>query len=525
MKVNDSDSTNESIRIPQILTDILDGKLQITGINDFEFKEFKGFAESPYNILNDKKYYDQTIPSFMAGIDNVVLVSTGGSNLGARSFVEICSIGSEHSFHYANSTNEYEILKLMETLDLNKTGFLIASKSGDTVEILSLFKYFYNEIDKISSTNITGDQFIAITEAGSLLDHIARQYDFHDIIHTDSSLVGRFSVFSPFGTCLAYMAGVSLENISTGAISLLEIVKKHDSGEEISDLIYFIFDAWKSNKDKLVIVFSKSLYTFALWIEQIIAESLGKEGKGIIPIIQEHSDKLKWVSEDSIVVFLRDKHSDDFDSSVMGNPYLLRTITIENDVGLAFEMMKWQLITITLATLMSLNPFNQPQVELSKQLARKFIDDPQLPKPIFDIKESHNCLIDLFKMIKKSNYVCLLNYVNESAEIMNQLNSIVDIIVETLKVPCVVQNAPSYLHATGQLHKGGLNNGVFVQFLSAECQSNILIPENDHTFGSLFIAQADGDFVALNELGRKICRIYIGTDFEESFERFRNFLQ
>mgnify|MGYP006107269671 CR=1 FL=1 len=526
MDINYPDSNNNLIDIFQVLLNIVNKKLQIPNLDNFKFKEFQGFLESPYEILSDNGLYKKHLTSFISSFDNIVLVGTGGSSLGAKSLVEICSVKARHYFYYANSTNEHEILKLKNKLDLTKTGFLISSKSGSTVEVISLFRYFYNEIEKNAEFNTAGSHFIAITESGSLLDTISNKHNFHTTIHTASSLVGRFSVFSPFGTCLAYMAGVSLTNIATGALSCLESIQKYDSENQVLTLTNFILEAIKSGKDKLVILPSKSLYPFALWIEQLIAESLGKKAKGIIPVIKDNYDEREQFSKDSMVIFLRNETSSELNNLIKGNHSQVMDFLITSDTELAFEMMKWQLATVAIGTVMNINPFNQPQVELSKNLASEFINNSQFEKDLFDKNGSEeDCIIALFKSIESSDYVCLLNYVNESPEIINELRDISLTISEILRIPCTVYNGPSYLHSTGQLHKGGPNTGVFIQFLSKESKSNTVIPQKKYTFDKLFISQADGDFTALSNLDRRICRIDIGIDLLGDLKRFHRLIK
>lgn len=521
MDINYPDNNDDLMDIDQLLSNIGDKKLQIPNLNDFKFKEFEGFLESPYEILSDNEFYKNHLSQFTSSFENIVLIGTGGSSLGAKSLVEICSDKDRHFFHYANSTNEYEILKLKNKLDLSKTGFLISSKSGSTVEIIALFRYFYNEVDKVSESKISGDQFIAITEPGSVLDKISSEYNFHTVIHTDPSIIGRFSVFSPFGTCLAYIAGVSLNDIAAGAISCLESIQKNDSGNQVLTLVNFILDSIKSGKDKMIIVPSKSLHPFALWIEQLISESLGKKSKGIIPVIKDNIDEREPFPKDSMVVFLRDNTSGELNNLMRNNSSQSIGFLIETDNSLAFEMMKWQLATVSIGVWMNINPFNQPQVEMSKDLARKFITNPQFKKPLSDRNESEqDCIMALLESIRSDDYVCLLNYLNESSEIVDELKNISLTISKILRIPCTIYHGPSYLHSTGQLHKGGPNKGVFIQFLSKESKLNIMIPQNNYTFGKLFISQADGDFTALSNLNRRICRIDIGINLLVDLKKF-----
>ena len=511
MTANYSDSNESSII--NVLSDIITKKLELSEASDF--RDFSGFLEAPINIMKDEVFYHQNLASFISKFDDIVLIGTGGSSLGAQCLVEASSHNSATSFHYANSSSEHSLLELQKKIYLPKTGFVISSKSGNTTEIIALFEYFYSELNDKYSFNIPGEHFIAITESGSVLDLKSIEYGLSTIIHTDPSLVGRYSVFSPFGTCLAYIAGISLDNISRGSMSCLESVAKSKSENQVLELTKFIFDSFESGKDKLVIIYSKSLYTFALWIEQLIAESLGKNSKGIIPVIKEDTYNFEYICEDSTFIILKDNDLEEYE---LNNEYDYMNFTINNDIDLSFEMMKWQLATVALGSLMNINPFNQPQVEISKSFTREFMDGSY----VSNIKEfSSDCIYELFESTNPTDYVCLLNYLNQTPEIINLLNGLSKAISNTLGLHCIVSNAPAYLHSTGQLHKGGTNKGVFIQFFNNKLQSNILVPNKSYTFSKLFNAQADGDLAALVDLGRRVCRVDVGSDPIRKLEKIQ----
>ena len=511
MTANYSDDNKSDII--NILSNITSKKLELS-----EPSDFWGFLEAPINIIKDEEFYRDNIDSFISKFDDIVLIGTGGSSLGARCLVEIYSHNASVSFHYANSSNEHSLLELQKKIYLPKTGFIVSSKSGNTTEVIALFEYFYRELRNKYSFNIPGDHFIAITESGSILASKSIEYDFNTIIHTDPSLIGRYSVFSPFGTCLAYLAGISLDNISIGAMSCLESVDKSKSENQVLELTKFIFDAFESGKDKLVLIHSESLYTFALWIEQLIAESLGKNAKGIIPVIKEDTYNFEYMCEDSIFIILKDNDLDEYE---LKNEYDYMNFTIDNHTDLSFEMMKWQLATVALGTLMNVNPFDQPQVEMSKNFTRELMEGSY----VSNIKNfSSDCIYELVELIKPTDYVCILNYLNQTPEIINLLNSISKTVSNELGVHCIVSNAPAYLHSTGQLHKGGPNNGVFIQFFNNKLQSNILIPDKGYTFSKLFNAQADGDIAALIDLGRRVCRVDVSSDPIRELEKIRTII-
>ena len=498
--------------ITQVLSKIISKDLTIPEVNHFNFDDFKGFLDSPRKISDDQIWYGKNLNAFIENFDHIVLIGTGGSTLGAQCLVEIFATDKVPTFYYADTTNEYDIIELNKKLDLSKTGFIIASKSGTTVEVLSLFEYFYNKLIMNTSQKYPGNQFIAITESASNLDIIAKERRYYSVINTDTDLVGRYSVFSPFGTCLAFIAGVSLNNIAEGAMSCLRSADSKNN--QILELTQFIFDAFESGKDKLVIVTSKKLHVFAMWIDQLIAESLGKNGKGIIPVLKGDLFNIESLTEDSIVIFLKDNETDFIEENVAMELHPHLDLTISDEIELSFEMMKWQLAVACLGVLMEINPFNQPQVEISKSFTNEFIQDLQ-SNDIFSNDyqiTSGDCIFEFFDSINENDYVCLLNYLNQSSEVLHILNDMSNAISNKLKIHCIVNNAPSYLHSTGQLHKGGPNQGVFIQFCFTESQSNILIPRNDYTFGKLFNAQADGDLTALINLERRACRINVPED-------------
>lgn len=460
-------------------------------------------------------------------INDVVLLGIGGSSLGAEVFSKI--FGSKTAYprlRIMDTTDPVSISRLTKNLDLRNTLFLVSSKSGSTLEITSLFKYFYNLAFKNSGKS-AGRRFVFITDKGSPLMKTADDISAHYIFYSNPDIGGRYSALSLPGIVPATIIGVDVKNLLQGIVSQSEelTVTGASLGAVLGTLAL-------SGRDKLTFILPPRWKHFGDWLEQLIAESTGKEGKGILPVLNEPlADKTEYGKDRVFVIF---RHPDEAGSSnpeipeSKGHPVI--TVKINDDYDLGKQMYLWEMATAVAAHFLNINPFDQPDVEATKKHTRTVIADWDKNKKMTDEKLAMmfeqgeifgkisgttpvEALTNFLKQGKEGDYVCLQIYLSPSAEIDKAVHGLREAVSRKYALPVTCGYGPRYLHSTGQLHKGDSGNGLFIQ-LTQDNPLDIDIPDNigedksSLTFGALKAAQAQGDRQALKDAGRRIIRFH-----------------
>ena len=341
---------------------------------------------------------------------------------------------------------------------------------------------------------------------------------------------GRYSILTPFGIYPAAISGVKTKEILLGAIQESDHCREHFVDASTFSLVRYLSDCLKQCRDKLIIIADEPLASLASWIEQLISESLGKDGKGIIPVCGIDTEDLKYLGDDCAIVRLEgmsssseeDQNRKNYfnDLSEHVNQPILYTQGVEpKDLGK--EIMKWELGVAMLGSLIGVNPFDQPQVEISKGLANEAIKDHKRKTTRLRRIEGIEIedLEDLLKSLGRHTYMALLAYLPRDRENERLLRILSGAVTRRCEVPVSVGFGPSYLHSTGQLHKGGPESGVFVQLTTTDIGEKIEVPGETFDFSFLNEALADGDMAALHELGKKVVRINPGFDATLSIER------
>ncbi len=470
-------------------------------------------------------------PLTNGSISDVVLLGMGGSSLAAEVFSKIfgSSTGCPQ-LHIADTTDPVVISKLTQSLNLEKTIFLVSSKSGTTLEITSLFKYFYNLAYK-KSGNKAGSRFVFITDEGSQLIKTAESISAYHTFLNNPNIGGRYSALSLPGIVPAAIIGVDVKKLLQTVVANTETLLA--IGASLGAALGTLAQA---GRDKLTFILPPRWKSFGDWLEQLIAESTGKEGKGILPVLDEPlQDNVAYGKDRVFVIFQNEENVKPFPAEFLvnaGHPVI--TIKIHDDYDLGKQMFIWEMAIAVEAHFMSVNPFDQPGVEAAKKHARRIIAEytekknmpeqkPALATAQGDIYGnitgtiSAEAFTNFLKQAKFGDYISLQIYLSPSSEVDAAVSRLREIISQKYALPVTFGYGPRYLHSTGQLHKGDSGNGLFIQ-LTQDNSLDVNIPDDigkeksSLTFGALKAAQAQGDWQALKDAGRRIIRFHFHTN-------------
>lgn len=483
------------------------------------------------------------------GFTDVVVLGMGGSSLSSEVFRNIFTLrdGFLH-LTLLDTTDPDFILKTRESIDLLRTLFVVSSKSGSTVETVSLMKYFYGELAR--KTASPGEHFICITDPGSKLIQTADEHGFSKVFINDPNVGGRFSALSYFGLVPASLAGVDIRKILQSASSVLLELQNSVGGKCHESPSFrlgtFLGVMAEQGRDKLGFVFSEKLFPFGYWVEQLIAESTGKNGVGILPLLDEEVSDCPRPGDDRAYILLslrEDRTVDTVASRIKDSRIPFVKIVVDSPDQIAAELFRFEFAVALAGSIMGINPFDQPDVESAKAFARSFLklyrETGKLESKEPDFSEnglafSSNRKIEspgqLREIIssKKRGYVSIQAYVDPAEENSKELLSLRTQIESVSSVPVTLGFGPRFLHSTGQLHKGDSGEGFFIQIVS-DNENDLCIPDDVGSAESVFsfqvlkMAQATGDFKSLDEMGRGIIRIGITSDVSESIRKIASF--
>jgi transaldolase/glucose-6-phosphate isomerase len=394
--------------------------------------------------------------------EHYVLLGMGGSSLAPEVFRR--SFESS-SFHVLDTTHPKAIRGLEEELDLGKTFFVASSKSGTTLETRSHLDHFWERAGK------KPEQFAVVTDPGSELEQLARERGFHAIFHGEPTIGGRYSALSAFGLVAAALIGADVERLRARARETAEACRAPDGNPGLELGLRF-GEGWREGRDKICI--DDTPGGFGLWAEQLIAESTGKQGKGLVPAPGESPD---------------------------GPDRQHGEVLLDDPYDLGSEFFRWEFATAVAGSILGINAFNQPDVQAAKDKTNDILAGGGEP----DV-EPRGSLDELLGAAEEGNYVCVQAFVDPTGENERAIMRLVERIRS--ETGCVTTHGfgPRYLHSTGQLHKGGPPIGRFVQIVD-DTGDEIPIPGKPFGFGRLIRAQAAGDFALLQERGRPIIRI------------------
>lgn len=498
-----------------------------------------GWLDSVAGELNDLQKYRDFAADVRAHFSDVVVLGMGGSSL----CPEVLSITfGKTNFHVLDSTVPAQIKTLESRLDLAKTLFIVASKSGSTLEPNTFKQYFFERVSQTVGRENAGAQFVAITDPNSKMQQVAERDGFRKIFFGEPQIGGRFSALSPFGSAAGAAMGLDFEDFLNRANEMVEACRNENPGENPGAILGTILGVCHSDgRDKLTIFISPEIYDLGAWLEQLIAESTGKNGVSIIPVDREPLLKAEEYGDDRVFVYLklRDSNESSLDekvSALEAKSQPVVRIELADKANLGQEFFRWEFATAVAGAVMKINPFNQPDVESAKIEAKKITEEyeqtGELPPetPFYEAdgirlftSEKYAGELDLYvggeKSLRKyleahvahlqeNDYFAVLAYIEMNAENEKILQSIREKVLASKLVATCLGFGPRFLHSTGQAYKGGANNGVFLQITSDDAE-DFPVPEQKYTFGVVKAAQARGDFQVLLDRDRRALRVHI----------------
>lgn len=436
------------------------------------------------------------------GILDVVVCGMGGSSLAPEVFSQV--FGSAAAYprvQVLDSTHPAAVATVAAGIDPDRSAFVISSKSGTTLETLSFFRYFWE------MTGGDGSRFIAVTDPETPLATIGADRGFRSVVLAPPDVGGRYSALTPFGLVPAAIMGVDVAGLLDSAEELAESAAGSRAADDPAVALGLAWAARAaSGVDKLTIRTSPGLASLPLWLEQLVAESLGKDGKGIVPVAGE--PELAAYGYDRLFV-------DYVLASEELGPVPTDAPSVRFELGdalqLGAEMLRTEVATAVAGEVLGVHPFNQPDVERAKKLARRAMErdgaDDGIVAPVPVGGDTFRVRLERFLAgIRPGDYLSLQAYLAPDPTVDAAADRIRQKVGSDHAIATTFGYGPRFLHSTGQLHKGGPNTGLFVQVVD-RAQEDLVVPETDFTFGSLIAAQADGDYAALSEVDRRVLRV------------------
>jgi glucose-6-phosphate isomerase len=527
-------------------------------INRIWEKDYTVWRNDPKEISNRLGWLDcvdvtsrsfKKINSFVnevraEGFTQALLIGMGGSSLAPEVFRLIFGVKKGYiDFSVLDSTHPDAVKEMSEKLNIENTLFIVSTKSGGTIETISFMKYFYTEVVKKLGTEKAGSHFIAITDPGSGLEKMAKELNFRKIFLSDPNIGGRFSALSLFGAVPAASVGINLDKFFNRADKMVNECKLQDVSKNSGAMLGAIIGTLaKEGIDKLTILSSSKLKYFGAWLEQLIAESTGKDGKGILPVDLEPISSIENFSGDRIFVHLKlenESFNDEIINDIKETNFPFIEITLNDVYDLASEFFRWEFATAIAGYVLDVQPFDQPNVESAKVAAKEMMKEYQqkgeLPKllpsvemnniKIFGDLQSRNIseAINTFvaRAAKGKSYISIQAYLKPDDKTRHALQYFRSKIINEYQATVTLGYGPRFLHSTGQLHKGDGGNGLFIQIIDAGSE-DVAIPlsagdeKSEITFGTLINAQSLGDRQALLDNGREVLRLEFSGNVDES---------
>ena len=427
------------------------------------------------------------------GFRHVVLMGMGGSSLAPE--VIHATFGAADGYptlHVLDTTDPASIISLESSIDLSRSLFLVASKSGGTVETLSHFAYFHARVPR-------GRQFVAITDRGTKLEALARESGFRRAFLNPPDIGGRYSALSYFGLVPAALIGAPVHDLLDRATEMACACASCVPMTENPGLWLgtVIGEAAGAGRDKLTLVLPAAIAAFGSWVEQLIAESTGKEGKGILPVEGEPLGPPGVYGDDRLFVLIGDGRGSE--------PAV--SLAFDEPAQLGAEFFRWEFAAAVAGAVLGINPFDQPNVQEAKDATNRILAAGHVPDPGFED------LGALLSQVRPGDYIAITAYVQRNAANDEALRQVRTRLRDRYKVATTVGFGPRFLHSTGQLHKGGPNTGVFIQVVAGD-EADLSIPGKAYTFGTLKAAQALGDLESLRAHGRRVARVRLETLLE-----------
>ena len=499
------------------------------------------------------------------GLDAVVLIGQGGSSQASMTITSLfrLSQGIDVDFYTLDSLSPVFVNKALQATDPSRTLYIVSSKSGSTIEPLMLERVVWAYVSGILGSAGAAKRFVAITDPGSKLEQMALVKDYRYVLSSPADVGGRFSALCVFALFPCACAGIDIKKVVGIAAQMEQRCAEDPADNPALDLACFIFDNYQQGRDKIAFVTPQSGAVFGLWLEQLIAESTGKLGKGILPYIETDTSHLQSPFEDRLIIAYSIGNLEGFEDSLkLIDPSMpFRHYQLDNIDELFGLFIVWEYVTALVGLLMEINPFDQPDVEDTKKRVRKLlsgldaeealssppVDEQELdyleitfPEPDYIrslrisqelIRSSglvpgeitvESALTALFGSLARGDYFSINAFVpyHESSR-CEALERMRNHVASRLGVAACQEIGPRYLHSTGQLHKGGPSTGVFC-FISVDEAEDLAIPDEEFTLGMLAATQAKGDFIANAARNRRALHIHLTNNDPQTLNSLAN---
>jgi transaldolase/glucose-6-phosphate isomerase len=486
-----------------------------------------------------------------AGMTHAVVLGMGGSSLAPE--VLGITFGEESGgarLHVLDSTDPAQVRAFEQRIDIESTIFIVSSKSGTTLEPNLFYEYFFDRVRERLGEDEAPRRFIAITDPGSALEEVARKMGFRHVAHGIPSIGGRYSALSNFGIVPAALAGVDVHGLLDRARQMAHACAAGVPARDNPGLLLgaAIGAAHNAGRDKLTFVTSPEIHDLGAWLEQLLAESTGKQGRGVIPVDREPLGPPDAYGDDRLFAYLRLEQEPDAGQERAvealeraGHPVL--RIGLEDRIEIGGQFFLWEFATAVAGAVIGINPFDQPDVEASKEATRKltaeFEKTGELPheEPGFSAGEvglfgsgveGGGSLADHLAAhldsLEPGDYFALLAYIEMTPEHERVLTEMRRLVRDRRRVATCVGFGPRFLHSTGQAYKGGPDSGVFLQ-ITGDDASDLAVPGRSLTFGVVKAAQARGDLEVLTSRGRRALRVHLGGDVDNGLATLRDAIE
>ncbi len=460
--------------------------------------------------------YEEFAAEVRHEVDRVVLLGMGGSSLAPEVYQSVFGNATGHpQLMVLDSTHPQAVEEVAARIDPCRTLFVVASKSGGTIETLSLYRYFWRSVSSV--TDHPGSRFIAITDPGSGLEALARERGFRRVFRSPPEVGGRYSALTPFGLVPAALIGMDLGRMLSSAAAMAVACGPAipASRNPALRLAAALGEATRSGRDKITYLCSPAVAPFGGWVEQLIAESTGKNGTGIVPVVGETPGSPHVYGDDRLFVRMAMVGEEDEGLDLVealeaaGHPAI--RIVLGDPYDLGAELFRSELAVAAAGSILGINPFDQPDVQLAKDLAGRAMLEGGLGGAIDEVStgrpgELEARLAVWIGLLRPGDYLGIQAFLPMDGAAHPLIEQLAGLLRDRCRAAVTLGYGPRFLHSTGQLHKGGARNGLFLQLVDRP-PPDLAIPEAGFTFGELIEGQAAGDYLALESRGQRILRV------------------
>jgi transaldolase/glucose-6-phosphate isomerase len=528
-----------------------------TGADEGKWLGWLGIVSAQLGQVEHLKQIAESVKA--AGFKHALLLGMGGSSLCPEVMRETFGkITGFPELHVLDSTDPAQIKSIENSIDFASTIFIVSSKSGSTLEPNIFKQYFFERAKQAVGEKEVGSRFIAITDPGSKMQQVAEADKFRRIFFGLPSIGGRYSALSDFGMAPAAVMGLDVKRFLDLTQEMAQACGPEVPVEENPGVALGAILGAGANqgRDKVTIVASPGISDLGAWLEQLLAESTGKVGKGLIPVDGERLGEPARYGNDRVFAYLRLESAPDAAQDKLittlenaGQPVV--RILVEQPYHIGQEFFRWEIATAVAGSIIGIHPFNQPDVEASKVATRALTEEYErngkLPAetPFFEAggiklyadasnstalkQAAHEASVAAFlkghiSRIKPGDYFAVLAYIQMNAPHNASLQAMRHSVRDAKRVATCVGFGPRFLHSTGQAYKGGPNSGVFLQ-ITCDDAADLPVPHQKYTFGVVKAAQARGDFQVLSERGRRALRVHLGADVKAGLKQLESAIQ